>query len=361
MIESKFKSKEIEEFCQFLAREYGLSFPQARYSFVRNRVEPVLDAFGLRTFSDLVLNAPRNLQLRLELLNCLTTNETWFFRHPEHFSILKKHIFPKLLAQKQKIGDNRIRIWSAGCSIGAELYSILFTLLDLIKSPQSFNIQLIGSDIASDAVSSAREGRYSVHELRLLNEGTLKKYFTPSEKGYWRVISEFKNYTSFEQLNLLDSWPARQFDIIFCRNTMIYFDTGNKEKITRRFFDSLVQNGYYFTSTNESVHSDSRTVFRKLFLENEIVYQKSSKNLFQTLVKFVTPSDLLRAMNLLKNNGFEHQIEKIEAKNELTPSRALSFDSRETRKIMELFSLSSIKVLSTQTIEEYCNDSVTGG
>lgn len=348
----RFSIKEIEEFCQFLAREYGLSFPPARYSFVENRVEPVLESFGLRTLSDLVLSAPRDLKLRLELLNCLTTNETWFFRHPEHFSILRKHIFPKLLAQKQKIGDNRIRIWSAGCSIGAELYSILFTLLDLIKTPQNFNIQLVGSDIASDAINCAKAARYSIHELRLLNDSTLNKYLTPAGKGFWQIGAEFTNYTSFEQLNLLDSWPARQFDIIFCRNTMIYFDKCNKEKITRRFFDSLVQDGYYFTSANEVVHSDCRTGFRKLFMENEIVYQKSSRHIYQTLVKFVTPSDLLRAMNLLKNNGFEHQIEKIESKNELTPTRALSFDSRETPKIMELFSLSSIKILSTQTIEE---------
>jgi len=91
---TRFNGKEIEDFCGFLAREYGLSFPPARYGFVENRIEPLMHDFQCRTLSDIILRAKHDLKLRMDLLNSLTTNETWFFRHPEHFMILKKHVLP---------------------------------------------------------------------------------------------------------------------------------------------------------------------------------------------------------------------------------------------------------------------------
>lgn len=347
---SRFNSREIEEFCQFLTREYGLSFPAARYAFVENRVEPVILEFGLRTLSDIVLTAPKDIKLRHELLNALTTNETWFFRHPEHFTILRKHVLPKILAHKAATGDNRLRVWSAGCSIGAELYSILITILDYIKNPADFNIQLTGSDIASDAIKSARNGRFTDHELRLLDTAVLNKYFTPCGKDGWQINPEVARYADFEQLNLLDRWPARKFDIIFCRNTMIYFDTENKTKITQRFFDSLFTNGFYFTSANEVIHSNVQTNFKKLFLENEIVYQKASSKASYLLIRFATPSDLLRALNLLKNNSFEYQLKPIEPEHSLAPTRAICLNCRESAKVEELFALSSIKISSSEIV-----------
>ncbi len=236
---SRFSGKEIEDFCTFLSREYGLNFPPARYSFVENRLEPLMADFSCRTLSEIVLRARRDLKLRMDLLNNLTTNETWFFRHPEHFTILKKHVLPDLLERKKRAGDNRISIWSAGCSLGAELFSILFTLLDNISEPEKYNIQLVGSDISSEAVKTAQEGVYEGHQLRLIDQKTLQRFFLEAGHDNWRIRPEFEKYIEFEVLNLLYSWPARTYDIIFCRNTMIYFDSDNKEKLTKRFFNAL--------------------------------------------------------------------------------------------------------------------------
>lgn len=342
----------MDEFCQFLAREYGLSFPSARYSFVENRLEPVLREFELRTLSDIILQAPKDIKLRHEILNCLTTNETWFFRHPEHFSILRNSVLPRIIENKAQTKDNRLHIWSAGCSTGAELYSILIAVLETIGSSAKFNLQLTGSDISPDAIKSARAGCYSEHELRLLYPKTLEKYFLPMDKNCWQIKPEFSKFVNFEQLNLLERWPARQFDIIFCRNTMIYFDSDNKIKLTQRFFDSLNPNGYYFTSANEIIHSSPSTNFKKLFLENEIVYQKSAEKAKYLLFKFATPSDLLRALNLLKNNSFEFQLRPIEAKNNLSPTRAIYLNYLEADKVKELFTLSSIKVSSSEMVSQ---------
>ncbi|PKL48502.1 MAG: hypothetical protein CVV42_09450 [Candidatus Riflebacteria bacterium HGW-Riflebacteria-2] len=347
---NRFSAREISDFCLYLNREYGLSFPTARYSFVENRVEPILRDFGCSTLSDIVSKAKKDLQLRIELLNCLTTNETWFFRHPEHFKILREHILPTLLESSRQTGDNRLRIWSAGCSIGAELYSILFSILDALPDAQKLNIQLTGSDISSDAIERARSAIYGTNELKLLSEKMLARYFSKHSHNNWQVLPEYRKYCSFELLNLLDSWPARSYNIIFCRNTMIYFDESNKEKMARRFFKVLEPGGFYVTSANEMLKAGAKQDFTQVFVENEIVYRKVQQSTELQLVRFKTPTDLLRALNLLKNNGFFFQLEKIQQEHSLAPRRAIYLHKKESAKVEELFALNSIKVASSRLI-----------
>jgi len=347
---SRFSAREIKDFCLYLSREYGLSFPAARYSFVENRVVPVMADFGCSALSDIILKAKKDLQLRIELLNSLTTNETWFFRHPEHFKILREHILPALLEGAGKTGDNRLHIWSAGCSIGAELYSILFTILDTLPDPKAFNIQLTGSDISSDSIDRARSATYNDHELRLLNEKTLTKYFKKTNHNSWQVLPDIQKYCTFELLNLLASWPARSYNIIFCRNTMIYFDEGNKSKIASRFFKILEPGGFYVTSANEMLQASAHPDFTQVYVENEIVYRKIAQSNELKLVKFKTPTDLLRALNLLKNNGFYFQLEKIPQEHSLAPRRAIYLHKKESSKVEELFELNSIKVASSKLV-----------
>lgn len=310
----------------------------------------VMADFSCELLSEVIIKAKKDLKLRNELLNSLTTNETWFFRHPEHFKILREHILPTLLKSRRTSGDNRLRIWSAGCSIGAELYSILFTLLDTMPDSAKYNIQLTGSDISKDAIERARAGTYSDHELRLLNEKTLTRYFKKLGHGRWQVLPDYRKYCSFELLNLLDSWPARSYDIIFCRNTMIYFDENNKDKIAQRFFKALEPGGYYVTSANEMLKASAQRDFTQIFVENEIVYRKVKQNNELQLVKFKTPTDLLRAMNLLKNNGFYFQLEKVLPEHKLAPRRAIYLRKQESAKVAELFALNSIKITSSRLI-----------
>ena len=97
----------------------------------------------------------------MKVLNVLTTNETWFFRHPAHNKILSKHVLKDIVEKAKKTGDNRIKIWSAGCSIGAEMFSIIFTVLDFLEEPEKWNLTFIGSDISSDAINQARKGNYT--------------------------------------------------------------------------------------------------------------------------------------------------------------------------------------------------------
>ncbi len=347
---SRFSGKEIEDFCSFLSREYGLSFPPARYSFVENRIEPLMADFSCRTLSDIILRARRDLKLRMDLLNNLTTNETWFFRHPEHFAILRRNVLPELLARKKKTGDNRISIWSAGCSAGAELFSILFALLDVLPDTEKFNLQLVGSDISSEIVKSARQCTFNSHQMRLIDQRTMTRFFTVAGHERWCVKPEYAKMVEFEVLNLLNSWPARSYDIIFCRNTMIYFDSDNKQRLTERFFEALNADGYFFTSANEMIHVENLAGIRKVFLENEIIYQKSGGRREYCIFHFVTPADLLRALNILKNNGFDYQLEKIQSENQLEPTRSICINRSDMPNIQELFNLSSIKILNIENL-----------
>jgi chemotaxis protein methyltransferase CheR len=282
--------------------------------------------------------------LRRELLNVLTTNETWFFRHPAHHKILTDHVLPELIKRNDQIGDNRIKIWSAGCSTGAELFSIMITILEYLDSPEKWNLSFVGSDISSEAVSKAEKGIFTAHEIRYLPHKIKNKYFSRYANDQYQIKPELQNYVVFEVLNLLDKWPSRHFDIIFCRNVMIYFNENNKKRVTEKFLSSLNDNGYYFTSANESIHWETNVGLKKIFLENEYIYQKSEKKESRLLYLFATPTDLLRGINLLNQCGIDYKLKKIKQKHELAPKRALYISQSESNRADELFLLSSIKV-----------------
>lgn len=345
MSSQKVTIKEMQAFCRHLAREYGLSYPPAKFSLVENRIEPLFEAFSCKTLSDLMVRSKNDLEIRRELLNHLTTNESWFFRHPSHFRILSETIIPQLVKKKKESGERKISIWSAGCSIGAELYSILITIIKTIPDSDNFRIELTGSDLSADAVAKAKNGLYSPQELRLVDYETLNHFFSDEGEGYHRILPKYSQHTKFETLNLLDNWPARSFDIIFCRNTMIYFTPEIKKKITERFYRALNIDGYYFTSANETIHwqEDESSAFKSLFLEDDIVYQKVRHRQRQAIFKFETPSDLLRAVNILNESGMEYKLEKIPITHSLAPSRAIYLDYDNSDKAEELFQLSSLK------------------
>ncbi|MFZ5951478.1 MAG: CheR family methyltransferase [Candidatus Rifleibacteriota bacterium] len=346
MMHTRFSPNELEEFCCYLKQEYGLSFSPEKYQQLENRIFPIMQEFSCRRLSDIIIQSKRDIRLRQDLVNSLTTNETWFFRHPAHFRILSRHILPQLEKRAAQTHDNRIKIWSAGCSIGAETFSILITLLENLKNPQDWNISLIGSDLASDAISRARAGIYNKSELKDIDKSIFDRYFASYGPDCYRIKDDLQKIVSFETLNLLDNWPPRKFDIIFCRNVMIYFSEEHKQKVTDKFLAALEDNGFYLTSANESIHWKTEAGLKKLFLENEYVYQKANVKESFRLYQFATPSDLLRALNILNQTGVTYGLEKINASHHLAPKRAIFISQRDSSRADELFLLSSIKVSS---------------
>lgn len=348
---TRFSPSELEEFCGFLKQEFGLSFSSEKYQQLENRIQPILKSFSIRKLCDVIIESKKDIRLRMDLVNALTTNETWFFRHPSHFRILTRHIMPVLRAKREKTGDNRLKIWSAGCSIGAETFSILFSLLDS-GGAEKWNLTLIGSDISSEAINRARSGRYFKHELKMVEPHILQKYFTPCDRDCYQVKEEYRQMVEFEILNLLESWPARKFDVIFCRNVMIYFSEEHKQKVTEKFLGVLNDNGFYLTSANESIHWQTKIGLKKLFVENEYLYQKTNETEKYRLYRFETPSDLLRALNLLNQTGLDYGLEKIKQSHSLAPKRGIFISQRDSCRADELFSLSSIKVTGNHPFQK---------
>jgi chemotaxis protein methyltransferase CheR len=347
-MQERFSFKELEEFSRFLNQEYGLNFKPEKFQQLENRLMPLLRKYNCRILTDIILQSKTNIKLRTELLNELTTNETWFFRHENHHKILVNHILPEIISRAKKTGDNRLKIWSAGCSIGAELFSVLLTLYENLPEFEKWNLTLIGSDISDDAIQRAWQGVYSAHELRKLSQPKLKKYFRPYKNETFQINPEFIKLARFEVLNLLESWPARKFDVIFCCNVMIYFDEDKKKKVTERLLRSLNPQGYYFTSANESIHWTTDLGLNRLFIENEYVYQKSQQKSTFRLYQFVTPSDLLRALNLLNQSSLPYELAKINQTHSLAPKRAIYIDQKDAERAEELFSLSSIKIAGSK-------------
>lgn len=332
-----------------LSRETGITFPASRYTFVANRLATLLDKYKSKSLLDLMSKAKNDDKIKIDMLNVLTTNETWFFRHLEHFEILKKEVIPALLKKRNKV----INVWSAGCSIGAEAYSILITLLESIPNSANFRLNILGSDISYNAIQIAREGVYDRRDLRTTPPHLTSKYFDQINADSYKIKAEFKQYVAFEFLNLLKSWPPRDFDIIFCRNTMIYFSDEIKQLLVKRFYRSLELNGYFFASTNEQIDVENTEFgFKKIFLENEYIYQKSIPYSTYCELFFKTASDLLKASNHLRRNSYEYQFGPVTNSKDGTKLRSLIVNTNDCEKIIKFLKFNSITPTKSFCIKE---------
>lgn len=341
--------KNLNTFCSILSAETGLSFPISRYSFVLNRITPLLKKYNCSTPTELILKCKSDTTIGLDVINALTTNETWFFRHPEHFNILKNNIIPNLLRIKK---DKKIRIWSAGCSIGAETYSILFTLLESMPASSKVRIELTGSDISYEAIKIARSGIFTQHDLRDTENSILEKYFEKLDNGNYKVKQELKQYVSFECMNLLETWPPRVFDIIFCRNTMIYFKEDIKSKLINRFFKALDFNGYFITSSNELIKAScEESGIKKLYMNNEMIYQKVNNQPSVSALYFKTPSELLKASNYLRRNNYHFEFGPTENDRSNNGIRALYVRPEDLNLIKECLGIISLVPEKTELIK----------
>ncbi len=332
--------KSLDLFCSYLSKETGLTFPVIKYSFVLNRITPILKKYNCSIPSDLISKSKQDLKLKIEIVNALTTNETWFFRHPNHFEIIKKDILPVFINQKK---DKTIKIWSAGCSKGAELYSILITLLESMPDISNYRISLLGSDISYEIIQNARKAEFNSNDLKATNQIIIDKYFDKTSNNTYKIKEELKHYVTFEYMNLLENWPPRTFDIIFCRNTMIYFNDETKNELLKRFFKALEFGGFFFTSTNELVDIPIENYgIKKIFLRDEYIYQKTNKveGLFD--LYFNSPTDLLRATNLLRKACYSFQFGSSE-KNKV---RSLIISKSESDKIINYLVSNSIKPIN---------------
>jgi chemotaxis protein methyltransferase CheR len=191
------------------------------------------------------------------VLNRLTTNYTFFMREQEHFNFFTGTMLPELVRRHQR--DKVLAIWSAGCSSGEEPYNISMCIKDFL-GPQAnqWDTRVLATDISQKALASAKRGIYELPDT--IPPNWKKRYFVPAGKGasQYMVAPEIRNNVIFQTFNLMDPIKFRvKFDVIFCRNVMIYFDQPTKDALVRRFYDATVPGGYLLISHSENLSKDT--------------------------------------------------------------------------------------------------------
>lgn len=254
-----------EEFRVFRAlvlKEAGIFLSEAKRQLVASRLAKRLRHFGFTTFSQyyhyLKTQDPQGEE-RLRMVNCITTNKTDFFREGHHFEFLRDQVFPELRERALQGGPRRLRIWSAACSSGEEPYTIALTIREKFPSHSGWDIKILASDIDTDMLQRAERGIYDKERLAGVPEPLQRKYFLRG-KGQWegsvRIRPELRELITFRRINFMDpSWPIHtRFDVIFCRNVIIYFDRETQRRLFERLRGYLHEDGYLMVGHSESLH-----------------------------------------------------------------------------------------------------------
>lgn len=247
--------EEYRDFRSFLESACGIVLGENKQYLVSSRLTRVMHEFGLKSFGELVTAVKRDAQspLRNRIVEAMTTNETSWFRDNHPFATLKERIFPEL----GKLRRNPIRVWSAACSSGQEPYSISMTVHEFQMSnpgAMSGEVSIVATDISPAIMNQAKSGRYDTLSMaRGLSPERKQRYFRVD--GHMaEVIPQIKARVQFRELNLLQSYALLgRFDIIFCRNVLIYFSSESKRDILERMARSLNPGGYLFLGGSESI------------------------------------------------------------------------------------------------------------
>jgi chemotaxis protein methyltransferase CheR len=244
--------KNFSKIAEAVYRLCGINLLEGKEELIKVRLSKRLRVLGLENFEEYVALVERDEKELAAMIDSLTTNKTSFFREPQHFACLRECVSPELGAPPQ-----RIRIWSAGCSSGEEPYSIAMTLKENHPNLEAGDVRILATDISMKMVARVREAVYDEEALRNLPPCLLKKYFVPARSKTsrsFRVCEAVRALVRVAQLNLMEPWPMRGgFDVIFCRNVMIYFDKATQETLVRRFGELLRPGGYLFVGHSESL------------------------------------------------------------------------------------------------------------
>jgi chemotaxis protein methyltransferase CheR len=248
-------------FARFVRRHIGIHFPPERLPELEQKMAPVAAAAGhpdTERYLLRVMSEPLSRERQDLLVGTLTIGETYFLRDPKGYQVLSGHLLPELIAARRESGKS-IRIWSAGCSTGEEPYSIAILLTRAIPDLQQWNISLLATDINREALEQARRGVYREWSFRNAPEW-LRDYFTLRAGGRHELAPAIRKMVNFREFNLAGQASCEEdvpsgFDIIFCRNVMLYFDEQHIAGTMARFHSALNPGGWLFVSPSEINHT----------------------------------------------------------------------------------------------------------
>ncbi len=235
----------------------GINLTIEKKALVTGRLLKVLRDNNFSSFSDyynFVLN-DKSGQALSNLVDKISTNHTFFGREFEHFNHFQQVALPELVARKNKENSRDIRIWSAGCSTGEEPYTLVILMKEYLgDSYKQWDAGVLATDISTVALGKAIAGVYESTKLHNFDVKLRDKYFKQNGDK-WSVKDEIKREVTFKRFNLMnDFFPFKhEFDIIFCRNVMIYFDTDTRVNLINKFYNNLVNNGYFYIGHSETI------------------------------------------------------------------------------------------------------------
>ena len=251
--------QEVEVLSKYIYSVSGITLSEKKGYLLETRLRPLLVSFGLHSFSELYYQASADPSGELErkIVDAVSTQETLFFRDVSPFELFTYKILPDLIDAKPKgdaSGRIPLRIWSAGCSTGQEVYSIGICLLEMLARREAYDISILGTDISEEALAQASYGAYSRFEIeRGLPRDKLQRYFT-AVSGGWRIKDEVRSLAMFKKQNLMQPFSGLgRFDVVFCRNVAIYFAHRDKVKLFEKIARVLVPGGCLIVGGSESL------------------------------------------------------------------------------------------------------------
>jgi len=249
---------------QFVKKNYGIDLSK-KMQLIMGRLSNTIVSLGYTSFTDYIDHIissknPADLEV---MLNKLTTNYTYFMREEAHFNFFRDTILPYLLSTKK---NKVLSIWSAGCSSGEEPYTISMIIKESLGAQAAlWDTRVLATDISQNALRAAKEAVYDEDSLKNLSSAWKSKYFVKTaQEGIYSVSPAIKSNVIFQTFNLMDPIRFRlKFDVIFCRNVMIYFDQNTKDALIQRFYDATAPGGYLLIGHSETINKE-KTPFKYL-------------------------------------------------------------------------------------------------
>ena len=266
----KIRDNDFREFASYIKRDFGINLASKKI-LVEGRLGLMLANKGFedfRDYFDFVKSDKTGAELN-ELLNRITTNHTFFMREKAHFEFFRNRVKPEL---KEKVHDQDLRIWSAGCSSGEEPYTLAMLIADFFGSAKSqWDTKILATDISSRVMETAEQGIYFNEQLANLPDTWRKNYFRKLDVERSSLVDTIRKEVIVRKFNLMDPFPfKKRFHVIFCRNVMIYFDAKTKMELVNKFYEYTEPGGYLFIGHSESLNREA-TAYRYMM---PAVYRK---------------------------------------------------------------------------------------
>ncbi|MCK5241869.1 protein-glutamate O-methyltransferase CheR [bacterium] len=271
--ELELSNETFEKISGMVSQQCGIHLPETKMGLVKARLGKRVSLLHLKSFDEYLhyIETDNSGTEMVYMLNAISTNVTSFFRDPAHFEFLSKTAFREY--QHRFLNQsNQLRIWSAGCSTGEEAYSLAITVADSFTAYKAWDIKILGSDISTYALNQAKAGLYHQDTLKSLDPETVENHFEKDGENMFRLKANIKHLVYFARINFMHSWRIKgPFDIIFCRNVMIYFTPRIREELVKRFWDILAPDGWLILGTAESLQTIPNPF---TFIQNNI-YRKT--------------------------------------------------------------------------------------